>query len=240
MKQWQKGEGKSEAQGKESRSVIATEVRQQTHSSSCSTHSAPAVPPHLAGAELEAAAVLPFNFYAALLPRKLTHSPPRTHFLALNALNSNPHVPEERRRHKELLRGAEDGKEELQKKLWPQICNSHLVRILGALSDRRRRMAFAGLSVTTQLQTHKGCTTCTDKFLTWVWIAQIAQIPEQFLQKFPALEHQSTIWIKSVYLKVWRGSSQPSPIDIKQQTPSEVVLDINQWNSPSGNIAIEY
>lgn len=105
-------------------------MRQQTHSSSCSTHSAPAVPPCLAGAELEAAAAA-FNFYAALLPRKVTHSPPRTHFLALNALNSNPHVPEEGQRHKELLRRAGDGKEELQEKLWPQICNSHLEGSLG-------------------------------------------------------------------------------------------------------------
>jgi len=75
--------------------------------------------------ELHAAAAFSLNFYAALLPSKVTHSPPRTNFLTLTALNSNPHVPAEEQRHKELLGGAGDDREELQKNLYPQICNSH-------------------------------------------------------------------------------------------------------------------
>lgn len=47
------------------------------------------------------------NFYAALLPSKVMHGPPRTKFYGLIALNSNPHVPEEQQRHKELLREQE-------------------------------------------------------------------------------------------------------------------------------------
>lgn len=131
MKSSQKGEGKERGTRKRVQ-LTATKGRQQTHASSCSTLSAPtAVPRRLAGAELDTAAVLPFNFCAALLPSKVTHSPPRAHFLALNALNSNPCVPEEGQRHKELLRGAGDGMEELEKKLLPQIHNSHLEGSVG-------------------------------------------------------------------------------------------------------------
>lgn len=60
--------------------------------------------------EVNAAAAFSLNFYAALLPSKVMHGPPRTKFLALTALNSNPHVPEEKQRHKEWLRGAGDGR----------------------------------------------------------------------------------------------------------------------------------
>lgn len=65
--------------------------------------------------EGNAAEAFSLNFYAALLPSKVMNGPPRTNFLALTVSNSNPHAPKGEKRHKELLKGAGEGRKDLQK-----------------------------------------------------------------------------------------------------------------------------
>lgn len=107
--------------------------------------------------DVNAAPAFSLNFYAALLPSKVMQGPPRTNCLALTASNSKiPVPPKEEQRHKELLRGAGDGREELQKK--PSSLRSVILTQKephGSLDGRRCSTDCAGLSVTTQLQIHK-------------------------------------------------------------------------------------
>lgn len=119
----------TERRGKGVRHTGKSPAHSYSHSKPRPSHSAlTAVPRCLPGAELEAPPVLPFNFNAALLPSKVTHSPPRTHFLALNALNSSPHVPEDTRN---CSGEQEMGRKSCRKKLSPQIRNSHLEGSVG-------------------------------------------------------------------------------------------------------------
>lgn len=106
--------------------------------------------------EVNAAAAFSLNFYAALLPSKVMHDPPRTNFLALTASNSTIPVPPKWSKDTRNCSGEQEvGGKSCRK-------NSSLNSVIltqkeshWSLDGRRCSMDCAGLSVTTQLQTHK-------------------------------------------------------------------------------------